>query len=223
MGYTTDFVGRLHCYRPEGKELGAFLKAIREGDHATAIPLADWLQDHNDRRGEEVARLASRLPAALGDFWRLFGLKAEHAAYLLHFSETRRMRRNPQIAQALPDPVRAAVGLPIGPEGAYFVGGEGYSGQAHDDSVLDYNKPPRGQPGLWCQWIPNEDGTAIVWDDGEKFYCYVEWLEYLIEHFLRPWGYLLNGEIKWQGEDEADQGKIVVTDNGVRARRRGRR
>ena len=44
------------------------------------------------------------------------------------------------------------------------------------------------QPGLWCQWVPNASGTAIVWDEGEKFYYYIEWIKYLIEHFLRAVG-----------------------------------
>jgi hypothetical protein len=38
-------------------------------------------------------------------------------------------------------------------------------------------------------------------------------LEYLIDHFLAPWGYVLNGEVNWQGEREDDTGKIIVADN----------
>lgn len=71
------------------------------------------------------------------------------------------------------------------------------------------------QPGLWCQWIPNGDGTAIVWDEGEKFYEYVEWIEYLIHHFLAPWGYELDGSVTWQGEETDDKGIIVITSNVV--------
>jgi hypothetical protein len=33
--------------------------------------------------------------------------------------------------------------------------------------------------------------------------------------FLAPWGYVLNGEVEWQGEDEEDTGKILVVDNSV--------
>lgn len=71
------------------------------------------------------------------------------------------------------------------------------------------------QPGLWCHWIISEDGTKLKWNEAEKFYYYIEWLKYLINHFFEPWGIKLNGEIEWQGEDPDDFGKIIVTDNIV--------
>jgi hypothetical protein len=71
-----------------------------------------------------------------------------------------------------------------------------------------------GFPGIWCQWIINDEGE-LVWDGGEKFYNYVEWLKYLIENYFQPWGVLLNGEIEWQGESMEDRGMIVVVDNVV--------
>lgn len=159
-------------------------------------------------------------------------LTPEHAAYLTAFSQTRRMKRDEHKASKLPDPVRLAVGLPIGKEGSYFVGGSGSMGQGSDESILDYNEAPcnpdcserfregyvwsfGAQPGLWCQWVPSEDGMGIEWDGVEKFYNYTEWLIYLIEHFLKPWGYVLNGQVTWQGEDLSDRGTIVVVDNAV--------
>lgn len=145
-------------------------------------------------------------------------LKAEHHAYLKLFNETRRMRRDPSIADTLPDPVRLAAGLPIGPEGAFFVGGAGFMGQTDDASVLNHNDPPVGQPGLWCHWTPADDGTEIQWDEGEKFYYYVEWLEYLIEQFLAPWGYQVNGKVRWSGESVDDCGVITVKNNQVTTR-----
>lgn len=148
-------------------------------------------------------------------------LQPEHKAYLERFAYTRRMKRDALLAEKFPDKWREAVGLPIGIEGEYYVGSpDGPSstdicGQGHDESILNYNRPPVTQPELWCQWVPNDDGTAIVWDGGEKFYSYVEWIVYLIQHFLRPWGYVLNGEVYWNGEDAGDLGVIEVTDNKV--------
>ncbi len=78
-------------------------------------------------------------------------LSDAHFAYLEKFAETRRMKRNPTIAEELPDPIRTATGLPIGVEGGYFVGGLSYGGQAEDRSVTNNNVEPEGQPGLWCQ------------------------------------------------------------------------
>lgn len=188
-------------------------------------------------------------------------LTEAQAAYLHRFSGSRRMRRDPSIAAKFHDPLRAAVGLPIGEEGGYFVGteegdkepylpgdqrhvtaeryakvsgmpldaaagwakeenaGPNWAGQRRDASVIDGNEPPAGQPGLWCQWVPSDSRASIEWNGGEKFYDYVEWLEYLIAHFLQPWGYTLNGEVEWQGEDSADFGKIVVTNNAVQTKK----
>lgn len=169
-------------------------------------------------------------------------LAHEHKAYLEAFNNSRRMRRDASIAETLDDPVRLAAGLPIGKEGAYFVGfANNNHGQVHDKSVVEYDEAPgqpsydfmkdrydawlessravveslEAQPGLWCQWRPTEDGSAIAWDCGEKFYYYTEWLRYLIGHFLTPWGYVLNGVVEWHGEDDEDVGRIIVRDNVV--------
>jgi hypothetical protein len=147
-------------------------------------------------------------------------LKPEHRAYLKQFSETRRMKRDTTEAAKLPDPLRIGAGLPIGKNGAYFVGGTGFRGQDHTPDVIDYDmilsfSESGEQPGLWCHWTPSEDGTAIEWDGGEKFYDYVPWLEYLIEHFLGPWGYKLSGEVEWAGELAGDLGKIIARGNIV--------
>lgn len=146
-------------------------------------------------------------------------LPGNQAAYLLAFSEKKRVKRDGDIALNLLDPMRARVGLPIGDEGGYYVGGVGSFGQDNDTSVMDHNTPPSGQPSLWCQWVPTQDVdgnyTQIEWDSGEKFYHYVAWIEYLIEHFLEPWGYTLNGEVLWFGEDRDDIGTITITDNAV--------
>lgn len=142
-------------------------------------------------------------------------LTHEHGEYLAAFAETRRMRRDAKIAETLPDPRRIITGLPIGPEGAYFIGGGGYAGQDRDGSILDFNFPPAGQPGLWCQWVPSGDNARIQWDGGEKFYDYVEWLQYLLDNFLIPWGYTLNGDVSFQGEDDDDRGVIMVRNNQV--------
>lgn len=150
-----------------------------------------------------------------GEFFLDRPLLPEHIAYLTKFSETRRMKRNPDEAEKLPDPLRQAVGLAIGMEGAYFVGGLDPSGQGDDPSVLDHNIPPQGQPGLWCNWVPSFNGHSIIWDGSDKFPAFIEWIEYLIDHFLKPWSYVLNGSVTWQGEDEFDEGTISVEDNVV--------
>lgn len=142
-------------------------------------------------------------------------LTTEHNNYLLAFSQTRRMRRNAKITVKRDDRLRVAACLPVGVEGGYFVGETGWAGQDKGIDVLDYNAPPAGQPGLWCQWVPTRYLDGIEWDGAEKFSDYVEWLRYLIEHFLAPWGYTLNGTVTWQGEEIGDVGRIVCADNVV--------
>ena len=142
-------------------------------------------------------------------------LSPAHRAYLEAFSRTRRMQRNEWLTKKLPDPIREAALLPVGLSGAYYVGSTYDFGQAHTPDIIDYNHPPFGQPGLWCQWIPTSNASGIKWDGKEKFYDYTEWLQYLLDNFLKPWGYVLGGEVTWQGEDSDDRGTIHVKDNRI--------
>jgi hypothetical protein len=110
-------------------------------------------------------------------------------------------------------------------QGPYYVDRGGFMGQDHSDPlIVDYNQHPRCQPGLWCKWEPTKDGNYIQWDEGEKFSNSVEWMQYLINHFigedpiakkelpfLNP--HKLSGEIQAQGEDYNDRWVLVVSDN----------
>ena len=81
------------------------------------------------------------------------------------------------------------------------------------------NGDPTGIEGQiedgYCQWVPTDDGKAIHWDSGEKFYDYVEWLKWIIDKLLKPEGFILNGEVEWDGEESGDVGKIIVKDNVI--------
>jgi hypothetical protein len=141
-------------------------------------------------------------------------------SYLQRFAEVRHMHRT---------------------KGPYFVAGGGYAGQAIEpDVVADGREAHPGQPGFWCQWVPVEDGSAIEWDGGEKFYDAEKWMAYLIETFLKPgatvaheladpvpdWVYpeefahltfdhIVNGVIGAQGEESEDWWRLEVRDNAV--------
>lgn len=114
----------------------------------------------------------------------------------------------------------------------YAVPGDNH-GQGGDD-VIDFNNPPVGQPGLWCQWEPSDDGTTISWDGGEKFYDSPEWMKYVVtlytpegrefvqaheqehpalKHFT--FDHVFNGVIEAQGEESGDRWALLVTDNKV--------
>lgn len=138
-------------------------------------------------------------------------LDAEEVAYLQKFSDTRRMDRK---------------------KGPYFVGGTGMFGQGNDPDILDSNRPPKGQPGLWCKWTVSDDGRAITWNGAEKFYASAEWMKYIIDHFLKPdchaskfngmafikANHTCNGVIEAQGEESSDRWDIVVENNVVYTR-----
>jgi hypothetical protein len=134
--------------------------------------------------------------------------------YLKAFAATARITRDEGRASALHDSRREAVGLPIGPDGAYFVGGASIQDWTSDESVVNARMPPRGQPNLICQWVPSEDRCGIEWDHGPAFYEFVEWLEYLIAHFFAPWGINVNGTMRMLGEGGAE-GNLYVVNNKV--------
>ena len=129
--------------------------------------------------------------------------------FLMKFAETRRMKRDPKKLKEM------GFEGDYGIEGELFVDGGGFAGQDHDDSIIDYNNPPKTQPGLWCQWIPTDDRKGLEWDGGEKFYCADEWMDYLIRRILAPAGFVANGLIQAQGEFEDDVWELAVSNNKV--------
>lgn len=141
--------------------------------------------------------------------------------YLSAFAEKRHMKRRVASSQpifsvkSMPDPLREAIGLPVGKQGAYFVGGRGFAGQEEDSTVVDHSTPPSICPSLWCHWAPSECGKYFGWNGNEKFAEYVSWLVFITDHFLGQWGVVLNGVVRWQGEDAKDWGSITVKDNVI--------
>jgi len=126
---------------------------------------------------------------------------------------TRRMKRD--MSKLFPEMSKDELLEKFGEDGEFFIEGTGDYGQGEDCSIVDFNEPPASQPGLRCQWLIDDDGKVIEWDGNEKFYDYVEWIKYLIDRILKPRGYIVNGEVTWEGEDNDDIGKIVVRDNVV--------
>lgn len=141
----------------------------------------------------------------IGSFKLNKPLDAETLALLTGLASTRRMGRK-------------GLDSKYGVEGEFYVDAAGYAGQDKDVSIIDYNRPPKTQPGLWCQWTPNGDGTELEWDGNEKFYEYVPWIEYLIDAVLAPRGYTLTGDVQWYGEDREDLGVIQVKNNVVKVK-----
>lgn len=131
-------------------------------------------------------------------------LNAHEIAFLMEFADSRRHQR---------------------PEGPYSVRDYGYNELDREQ----YNYPPEGQPSLWCNWEPVQEGTGIAWNRAEKFYDGDIWMQYLIDHFLKAgasaqglpgfeeftFDHVVNGTIGAQGEDPDDVWNLVVADNVV--------
>lgn len=69
----------------------------------------------------------------------------------------------------------------------------------------------------YFQWVPADTFEHIVWDREEKFYKYVEQLQWLCGDWLDQRGILANGALHWAGEETGDTGTITVTANAVSA------
>jgi len=63
----------------------------------------------------------------------------------------------------------------------------------------------------------SEDRASLVPEEDESNHGLRLWLKLLAEHFLTPKGYVLNGEVFWDGRDSDDAGCIFVKDNQVEA------
>lgn len=139
-------------------------------------------------------------------------LNEHEVSFLKDLADTRRMNRT---------------------RGPLFVKGTDAYGQGHDPDIIEYNNSHPDQPGLWCQWVPVDDGT-IEWDGSEKFYKAEEWMAYLalllgehgrsyvrdhldeddrLQYFTND--HVVNGVIDAQGEEAADRWRLVVQDNVV--------
>ena len=148
-----------------------------------------------------------------GSFYFDKPLTQDQIKYLQAFSEKRRCQIKTEAFENMLDPLREKVGLPTGEEGAFCINYPDISWG--DGNIIDFNEPPLGQPDLWCKWVPTDDGTQLIWNGREKFYGYIYWLIYMVDNFFLPWGYVLNGEIRYQGEDKDDQGVLIFKKNNL--------
>ncbi len=129
-------------------------------------------------------------------------LNPHEIAYLDKFADSRRHQR---------------------PDGPYSTHDYGYG----EIPSGGYNRAHDGQPSLWCNWEPTDDGTGIRWNSAEKFYDATKWMQYLIDHFLKAgataqgapgfenftFDHTVNGVIQAQGDDPADGWELLVLDN----------
>lgn len=135
--------------------------------------------------------------------------------FINQLNQTRRMKRDAEQLEKL------GFCDDYGVDGEFFVQENAIHALGFNDmtdpTIVNINQPPATQPGLWMQWCINDEGE-LVWDEGEKFYESVAWLQYLIDRIFEPAGYKLNGRIECQGENHFDHWFIHVTDNCIAVR-----
>lgn len=144
-------------------------------------------------------------------------LSSAQRKYLYAFHQVHRARADEAQLALRPDLLRTAVGLPVGPEGAYYVGLELEFEDPVRALAMVEQEPPVGQPSLLCPWMPTEDGHELILDKRHDCVRILEWLQYLLTHFLIPWGYVLNGELHVMAkiEEDLDCSVIRVEENVV--------
>ena len=94
---------------------------------------------------------------------------------------------------------------------------------------VSYSK--HDEPDSHCDFIPDNSGKFIKWDGTEKTSDAVEWVQFLINHFLKEgaiasncsssefeeftFNHVLNGELEADGEKSGDLWLLKVANNRV--------
>jgi hypothetical protein len=96
-------------------------------------------------------------------------LNDDEFSYLVAFAESRRCTRE---------------------QGPYWVPDNPlvYDRGEERSNIDDYNTPAKGQPQLWCPWIPGGAEHLMISRGDGKHYEPGAWLQYLLDHFLSPTG-----------------------------------
>lgn len=80
------------------------------------------------------------------------------------------------------------------------------------NEIADDPDSAESNPGSYCQWVLTKDCRHLEWDGNEKFYNYVEWLQYLMDTVLTPIGVSVTGTVSFSGERSDDVGVVTIQD-----------
>lgn len=152
--------------------------------------------------------------------------------YLAALALNKRMKRKRPLVQmmidkqALEDPFRNEVGLPLGMDGCFFVGNRGEAFDEFDTSVINKEAPPRGCPGSWVSWVPSVENRSKLVLSGKKEQHAGRWAKFLVEKlFSKHWGITASGVVTYSQVDGKGlintqltiiNGKTVIT-TGMKA------
>ncbi|EYF06103.1 DNA-directed RNA polymerase subunit alpha C-terminal domain-containing protein [Chondromyces apiculatus] len=136
-------------------------------------------------------------------------LDPAQTAWVRAFAQARRFRRHAERIAAAPDPLREAVGLPVGAEGVFYTGA---LQDPSDETIADWNAPADPVPSLYAAWTVSEDGARLIGCDDATWPSI--WLEVFVG-ILRGWGRRLSGQVWLHGDDPADVSRVEVEEDRV--------
>ncbi len=108
-------------------------------------------------------------------------------AWVRAFAQSRRVCRHEERIASRPDPLREAVGLAVGADGAFYTGD--LQGES-DETVANWNYPADPVPSLYSAWTVSEDGARLTGRDQASYPTV--WLEVFVE-ILVGWGGAFRG------------------------------
>jgi len=102
--------------------------------------------------------------------------------------------------------------------------------QEFADGEVSYSDH-KDEPDSYCSFEPDDSGAFVEWSYREKTSDAVEWVQFLINHFLREgaiastssdeqfegftFNHILNGELEADGEESRDLWLLKVVNNRV--------
>lgn len=139
-------------------------------------------------------------------------LSKELTDYIRQFSNIRHFKRDISKIHEL----NGGLGLSFclngnpGEDGCFYIGNDLKTDlvSVSNDEVLD---------GLsyWCDFTVKPDGTKILWTQAGKTRCGLEWVTFMINHLIAPFGHVCNGKFECQGDNFDDKWEICVENNEV--------
>ena len=143
-------------------------------------------------------------------------LKANDKEFLDKFFQIRHMKRDMSKLKGIS---KNAI-KQLGKHGCFYLMDYDNFNEMFDDKTIINVNNSGDMPSTYCNLeIVEDNGESFVqWNGSEKTYGVNEengWFTWLIDNFFKPNGYVLNGEMTWQGEEDDDIGTIKIENNNV--------
>lgn len=136
-------------------------------------------------------------------------LTKEQIEYLKIFAAVQHPQRHINLCIDIHDPIREAAGIELDSEGYNCL-----FGYNHEDITI---KCPLINRNDFCNWIPNDEGTHIIWNENCKFKGpeYFKWISHISLNILNQWNISIKGTVYYKGEERGDSGKLVAEKNTI--------